>query len=133
MTPTDRVFVVDGDPSARGGLIRLLSKAGYQARGFASAREFLDTSDPGTSGCLVLDLSMPGMSWEGLLAELEALGVHLPIIVVTADDDAGTRLKARKLKAVGLFRKPVDGLALLDAVGWALEQGDGSSEGGIPR
>ena len=101
--------------------MRLLGKAGCQARGFASAREFLDNSDPGTSGCLVLDPNMPGMSSEVLLAELEVLGAHLPIIVITADDDAGTRLKARKLKAVGLFHKPVDGPALIDAVGWALE------------
>ena len=117
-----RVFVVDSDPSARGGLVRLLGKAGCQARGFASAREFFDTSDPGASGCLVLDPNKPGMSWEGLLAELEALGARLPIIVLTADDDAGTRLKAKELKAVGLFHKPIDGPALLDAIGWALEQ-----------
>ena len=102
--------------------MRLLGKAGCQARGFASAREFFDTSDPGASGCLVLDPNKPGMSWEGLLAELEALGARLPIIVLTADDDAGTRLKAKELKAVGLFHKPIDGPALLDAIGWALEQ-----------
>ena len=102
--------------------MRLLGKAGCQARGFASAREFFDTSDPGASGCLVLDPNKPGMSWEGLLAELEALGARLPIIVITADNDAGTRLKAKKLKAVGLFHKPIDGPALLDAIGWALEQ-----------
>ena len=124
MDTVDSVFVVDSDPSARGGLVRLLGKAGCQARGFASAREFFDTSDPGASGCLVLDPNKPGMSWEGLLAELEALGAHLPIIVITVDDNAATRLKARKLKAVGLFRKPVDGPALLDAVGWALEPGE---------
>jgi FixJ family two-component response regulator len=45
---------------------------------------------------------------------------HLPIIVVTADDDPVPRLKAQKMGAVGFFRKPVDGRALLDAINWAL-------------
>ena len=63
---------------------------------------------------------MPGLSGEELQAELKALGVHLPIIVVTADDDLETRNRAQKMGAAGFFRKPVDGTALLDAIAWAL-------------
>ena len=114
------VFVVDDDPSARRGLSRLLRTAGYDVRDFASANEFLDALGSEASGCLVLDARMPGLSGEELQAELELRGIHLPIIVVTGDDDPETKRKAEKMKAVGFFRKPVDGTALLDAIEWAL-------------
>jgi FixJ family two-component response regulator len=120
MANANCVFVVDDDPSARRGLSRLLRAAGYDVCDFASANEFLDALNPGVSGCLVLDARMLGLSGEELQAELKARGAHLPIIVVTGDDDPETRRKAEEMKAVGFFRKPVDGTALLDAIEWAL-------------
>jgi two-component system response regulator FixJ len=114
------VFVVDDDPSARNGLVRLLRTAGSDVRGFASANEFLDALGPEASGCIVLDARMPGLSGEELCEELKARGAHLPIIVVTADDNPETIRKARQMKAAGFFRKPVDSMALLDAIEWAL-------------
>ena len=121
MTKAQCVFLVDDDRSARSGLARLLRAAGYPVREFASANEFIDALEPDVSGCvLVLDARMPGLSGEELQAELEARGVDLPTLVVTADDDPETRRKAQKMKAAGFFRKPVDGTALLDAIDWAL-------------
>ncbi len=117
------VFVVDDDPSARRGIARLLRAAGHNVRGYASANEFLDIITADDSGCLVLDARMPGMSGDELKAELIRRGIDLSIIVVTGDDDPETRRKADKMKAVGFFRKPVDGTALLDAVVWALRSG----------
>lgn len=120
MTLPKCVFVVDDDPSARRGLARLLRTAGHEVRDYASAEELLDTLDSETCDCLVLDARMPGLSGEELQAELKERGVHLPIIVVTADDDPETRDKAQRLGAAGFFRKPVDGAALLDAIAWVL-------------
>jgi FixJ family two-component response regulator len=122
MAGAKRTYVVDDDPSARSGLARLLRTAGHDVRVFASADEFLDAYDPELSGCLVLDIRMPGMSSEELQTELKTRGVHLPIIVVTSDDNQATRQIAQKMKAAAFFRKPVDGPALLDAVNWALER-----------
>jgi len=56
-----------------------------------------------------------------LQVELKVRGVHLPIVVVTADDDPETRRKAQEMKAAGFFRKPVDGAALLNAIEWAVQ------------
>ena len=120
MPPPHCVFAVDDDPSARRGLARLLRTAGHEVREHCSAKEFLDALGSETCECLVLDARMPGLSGEDLQAELRARGVHLPIIVVTADDDPETRKKAQKMGAAGFFRKPVDGAALLDAIAWAL-------------
>ena len=120
MTPPKCVFVVDDDLSARRGLARLLRTAGHDVREYASANEFLNALGSGTCNCLVLDARMPGLSGEELQAELKTRGVHLPIIVVTEDEDPETRNKAQKMGAAGFFRKPVDGTALLDAIAWAL-------------
>jgi FixJ family two-component response regulator len=122
MTKTKYVIVVDDDPSARKGLARLLRAAGYEVRDFASAKEFLNTLDPDTSGCIVLDARMPGLSNQELQKELKARDVHLPIIVVSADDDVETRQNAKKINAAGFFRKPVDGVALLDSIKWILDK-----------
>ena len=121
MTNDNCIFLVDDDSSARKGLARLLRAAGYDVRDFASANDFLDALSSEASGCLVLDARMSGISNEEVLEELEARNIHLPIIVVTGDDDSETRRKAQKMKAAGFFRKPVDGPALLDAINWALQ------------
>ena len=114
------VFVVDGDPSARSGLARLLRTAGHDVRACASTEKFLEGLHAETTGCLVLDARTPGMSGKELQAELTARGSGLPIIVVSADDDSKTRQAARRLNAAAFFRKPVDGSALLDAIDWAV-------------
>jgi len=121
MTNDNCIFLVDDDSSARKGLARLLRAAGYDVRDFASAKDFLDMLGSEVSGCLVLDARMSGISNEEVLEELKARHIHLPIIVVTGDDDSETRRKAQKMKAAGFFRKPVDGPALLDAINWALQ------------
>jgi FixJ family two-component response regulator len=120
VTSSTRVFVVDDDPSARSGLSRLLRTAGHDVQDFATANEFLDSLDSDATGCVVLDIRMPGLTGEELQAKLKARGVCLRIIVVTGEDDSETRRKAQKLGATAFFRKPVDGKALLDAIDWTL-------------
>lgn len=117
---TKCVFVVDDDPSARKGLTRLLRTSGYDVRDYASAEEFLDAIGPEDSGCVVLDARMQGLSFAELQEELSARGIHLPIIVITVDDDPKTRRKAQEINAAGFFRKPIDGPALCDAIDWVL-------------
>jgi FixJ family two-component response regulator len=120
MSKTRRVFIVDDDESARRGLARLLRVAGHDVREFASANELLDSLDPEMPGCLLLDVRMPGLSGGKLLAELQARWIDLPVIVITADDEPEIRRQAHAMGAVGFFRKPVDGTALLDAIAWVL-------------
>jgi FixJ family two-component response regulator len=119
MTGRRRVFVVDADRSARYGLTRLLCTAGHDVSAFGSIDELLGALCPEVSGCLVLDADILE-SGAVLRAEIEKRGAHLEIIAVTAQDDPEVRRRAAELKAVGLFRKPVDGTALRDAIAWAM-------------
>ena len=121
MTGATCVFVVDDDPSARRGLARLVRTACHDSRDFGSVAELLGALGTVLTGCVVLDAGMPRLSGEELQAELRGRGVHLPIIIVTADDNPESRRIAQKMKAVGFFRKPVDGKALLDAIDWAMQ------------
>ena len=116
----DQVYVIDDDASARNGLARLLRAASYHVHAFESASKFLETLDEISSGCIVLDIRMPGMTGDELALELKKQKVNLPIIVITAEDNAGTRQLAQEMNAQGFFSKPVDGTALLDVIKWVL-------------
>jgi FixJ family two-component response regulator len=60
VTKRETVFLVDDDAAVRKSLTRLLQSAGLEARAFGGANEFLEALEPGATGCVVLDLSMPG-------------------------------------------------------------------------
>ena len=83
--------------------------------------ELRDALESGTCGCLVLDSEAAALGHQGLLTGFEERGMRMPVIIISAGDHDQDRRAAHDLKAVGLFRKPVDGVALLDAVRWALE------------
>ncbi len=117
------VFVVDEDPSVRKGLLRLLSNAGYTVSQFTSLNNFMDVIKPGLSGCILLDSTTLELSEMDLKAEFKKHGVCLPFIIISADDDSKIRQRAHKMKAAGFFRKPIDGLALVDSIDWAIQSG----------
>ena len=121
MNNNDHVIVIDNDASVRKGLIRLLSNAGYNVSQFTSLNDFMDVIKPGLSGCILLDSTTLELSKKDLKAEFKKHGVCLPIIIISADDDSKIRQRAHEMKAVGFFRKPIDGVALIDAIDWAIQ------------
>ena len=72
--------------------------------------------------CLVLDIYLGEMSGFDLLERLEADGTRIPVILITAHDDAPTRERIKKSRVTGHLLKPFDGPALLDAIGRAIER-----------
>jgi FixJ family two-component response regulator len=64
---------------------------------------------------------MPGSTGFDLQQRLVLQGIRIPVIVISASDDALIREHARKLGAAAFFRKPVDDQALLDAIWWAIQ------------
>ena len=110
------ISVVDDDPSVRRALRRLLQSEGYAVEAFASAREFLDSSPVGRTACLVLDIRLDGMSGFELQERLVADRAPIPVIFITAHDDAQTRERAHHAGVAGYLPKPFDADPLLDAI-----------------
>jgi len=113
------VYLVDDDESVRRALQRLLRSAGFEVKAFSSAEAFLQSENLDVRACIVLDIRMPGLTGFDVQEKLASKGIRIPVITVSAFDDAETRERARKLGAVAFFRKPVDGQALIDAIHWA--------------
>ncbi len=113
---TPLVAVVDDEGSVRRAVVRLLRSANYQAEAFASSSVFLDSLAKRIPDCLILDLQMPGMTGLELQVRLLQLGCRVPVIVITAYDEAETRARCLAMGASRYFRKPVEGDELLDAI-----------------
>jgi FixJ family two-component response regulator len=113
-------YVIDDDASVRKAFGRLLRSANLDAETFSSAEEFLSSSREKENACIIIDIRMPGLSGFDLQQRLSSEGIKIPIIVISASDDAKTRERARELGATAFFRKPVDGQALIDAIHWAM-------------
>ena len=114
------VSIVDDDASLRRSLRNLLTSAGLRVETFESAEVFLQSGSQDNTGCLVLDLRMPGMGGLGLLKRLAASGSRIPVIIVTAHGDDDTRQRLLQAGAVAFLEKPVQGAALVNAVRSAL-------------
>jgi two-component system response regulator FixJ len=117
------VSVVDDDERLRRSVRNLLSSVGFQVETFASAEEFLLSSHREQTGCLVLDLRMPGMTGLELLARLAATGSRIPAIILTAHNDEEAQRRALQAGAAAFLGKPFRGDVLLDAVRTALGRG----------
>jgi FixJ family two-component response regulator len=118
MRPVERplVVVVDDDESVRESLPDLLREFGFAAQAFSSAEEFLTSDEMSQTGCLVLDVVMPGMTGLELQKELKVRGQKTPVIFITAQKDEGLRARALEQGAVGLLVKPFSDTALLAAL-----------------
>ncbi len=118
------VFIVDDDPSVRRSLSRIVRQAGFEARDFPSAEDFLAArSHSGVSpSCLVLDLRMPGIGGLELQSELAAGPSPCPVIFISGDGDIPTTVLAMKQGAVTFLPKPFDQDDLLKAIDEALNR-----------
>jgi FixJ family two-component response regulator len=120
MTTSPLIHVVDDDESLRTALLRLLDIAGFEARGYGSAGEFLLHPPPDRPSCLLLDMLMPGPSGLDLQGALEENGVALPIVFLTGHAEVPSTVQAMKAGAVDFLEKPIQRDALLAALERAL-------------
>jgi FixJ family two-component response regulator len=116
------VAVVDDDAEVRVALMRLLCSAGFAAEMFASGAEFVDSIDERMPECVVLDLHMPGLSGFDVQQQLRARHPEVPVVVITGHESAEARRRALSLGARAYLAKPIDGEALLLAIGEAVHQ-----------
>jgi FixJ family two-component response regulator len=123
------ISVIDDDASVRAATNNLLSSHGYQVRTFASAEDFLQSTDPDDASCVVADVQMPGMSGLDLLTHVRAQGNGVPFIFITAFPDESVRARALKAGAICFLAKPFAGPVLIDCIASALNR----SRGGIDK
>jgi FixJ family two-component response regulator len=114
------ISVVDDDESVREALCGLLRSVGFAVNAFASAEEFLTSDRFRRANCLILDVRMPGMSGIELQRQLVADHSEVPVIFITAHDDAAMRAEALRDGAEAVLIKPFSEEALLDAIHAAL-------------
>ena len=107
---------MDDDKSIRASTKTLLRSVGYEVQTFASADEFLGSGAVDETHCLVLDVRMPGIDGLELQQILRDSGRHVPIVFVTAYEDAFLRRRAMQSGAVDMLRKPFDAGVFLAVV-----------------
>jgi FixJ family two-component response regulator len=119
---TPIVFVVDDDVSVRESLELLIRCEGWQPEIFASAQEFLDYPRVHIPNCLVLDVSLPGLTGLDLQRRIAGERTDMPIIFITGHGDVPMTVQAMKAGAVEFLTKPFSDDVLLRAIRAALER-----------
>jgi FixJ family two-component response regulator len=115
------VFVIDDDISVRESLGPLICAAGWEAKLFTSAQEFLEGSYVSVPNCLVLDISLPGISGLELQKCIIKERPEMPIIFITGHGDIPQTVQAMKAGATEFLTKPFPDNVLLDSIRHALE------------
>lgn len=116
MTARPMVHVVDDDESMRSSLERLLGDAGYSVASYPSAEAFLDAAGPAMTGCILLDLRLPGASGLVLQESLVGRQCTAPVIFLTAHGDVPSAVHAMKRGAWDFLQKPVRADTLFAAI-----------------
>jgi FixJ family two-component response regulator len=102
-----------------------MKSVGYNAKVFPSAGDFLKSGHLDDTGCLILDVQMPGMTGLELQDHLIATKSRIPIIFISAHCDAESRARALEAGAVGFLQKPFSEDALLNAINSSLADAPG--------
>lgn len=110
------VFIVDDDASVRDALALMFSVRGYRTAVFSSAEDFLSAWRTSWTGCLLVDIRMPGM--DGLLLQdrLIEMGCTLPVVVITGHGDVASARRAFKSNAIDFLEKPIDHDKMIEAI-----------------
>lgn len=114
------IYVIDDDPAIRRSLDRLLRAVGFRVALYAQPTGFLNVAAGLSAGCVLLDLRMPEMDGFELHARLRHVNPNLPVIVVTAQGDVQTAVRAMKAGAADFIEKPYSDDALIASIESAL-------------
>lgn len=123
-----QITIVDDDPAMRQAVGRLCGAAALPSRCFSSAEDFLTSDALEDAGFLILDVQLPGLSGFELHEHLMELGIRLPVVFITGQDQPLSREKARKAGAAAYLTKPFPAAELIAAIRSSLlESGESPS------
>lgn len=114
------VYVVDDDPAIRDSMAWWIESHGFQVQAFESAQNYLDHFQPDMTGCLVLDVRMPGMDGLQLQTQLHERGCTLPMIFITGHAEVPIAIAAIRCGGFDFLEKPFDDQVLLQRIKQAL-------------
>jgi two-component system response regulator FixJ len=107
------IAIIDNNESMQDSLCDLIESGGFEAQCFGSGKAFLESDLHRRAACLIVEIRMPKMSGLELQARLKQEECNVPIIFITAFDDAEIRAQAMKEGAVEFLAKPFDHQLLL--------------------
>jgi FixJ family two-component response regulator len=110
---SNKVIVIDDDPSVLKGLARVLKISGFDPVVFDCAESFENKRDIGEACCLVIDIHLKGKSGIELR---QTLGEQVPVIFITASDSDTVSAAARKAGCIAFLRKPFSARSLIDPI-----------------
>ena len=119
MADTALISIVEDDFSLRQALAGLVRSAGFAARDFGTADEYLSVRN-GRCACVIADIHMPGTSGIEMIGRLRDLGYSVPVILISARIDAALEREAYESGAFCVLRKPFESDALIDCLERAL-------------
>ncbi len=110
------VILVDDDEPLLRALVRFVALAGFRPMGFSRPGDVLRARLPKRRGCLVLDLFMPEMDAVELFQKLRAAGNRLPVVLITARQDAHSDSLISRIEHIAVLHKPFAGAELLQSI-----------------
>ncbi|MFG1174671.1 response regulator transcription factor [Erwiniaceae bacterium CAU 1747] len=118
------IWLIDDDAAIRESLSLLLSTVGWQTRTFNSAQSFQQQAGnlAALTGCMLLDIRMPGKTGLTLLDEWNQQGLNLPVIIMTGHGNIDLCRRAFRNGAFEFLTKPIDADLLFEVVGEAMAQ-----------
>ena len=117
-----RVFLIVDDQGRLDTLNSLLRAVGYETKAYTAPQAFLDEHDPAVHGCMLLDLSMPGLNGLDVQQELVRRGIDRPIIFLTGSESVSASAEAFKAGAIDFLIKPAKEAELLSAIRTAVKR-----------
>ena len=114
------VAIVDDEESVCRAFARLLRAYSFDAQGYLSGQEFLESLSNRIPACLIVDMHLGDMNGFDVLRRIASMGMNIPAIVVTARNEPGVRREFELSSATALLSKPVRGQSLLDAIDIAM-------------
>jgi FixJ family two-component response regulator len=119
------VYIVDDDEAVRDSLKWLLEGNGYSVKVFENAEQLLDTQagqEHGLTGCLILDVRMPGITGIELHDELLTKKINIPVIFITGHGSVTLAVKSMKKGAIDFLEKPFSEEEICKLVDGALKK-----------
>ncbi|MGB5605018.1 MAG: response regulator [Gammaproteobacteria bacterium] len=110
------VYIIDDDRIARESLKWLIESAHLPTRVYDGGLAFIEDVEPGTCGCVLLDVRMPDINGMELLAKLKERGINLPVIIVTGHADVAMAVRAMKIGSYDFIEKPYNDALMLERV-----------------